>query len=151
MYCAQGVQRTVIFSYSQGAVRRAAHFEIGLGSSWRAGSTMKHERFWRSTGSLSLENPGERRRRPPSERSQQRPRKHDPRAIIHLSSDQSEKDHRMGRKKDERALRVPKRKGWEPKANYHEKQEASRLTILLAEVRACTHGGVPQAIRAARQ
>ena len=132
--------------------------KLGLGSSWRAASTMKHERFCsntaskqRSTGSLSLGNPGERRSRPPSERSPQRPRKRDPRAIIHLSSEHSEKDHRMGRKNHEHALRVPKRKGWEPKANYHEEQEVSHLTILLAEVRGCTHGGVPQAIRAARQ
>jgi hypothetical protein len=57
----------------------------------------------------------------------------------------------MGRRKDEQALRVPKRKGWEPKANYQEEQEVSRFTILLAEVQECIHGGVPQAIRAARQ
>jgi len=52
----------------------------------------------------------------------------------------------MGREEMQQVLRVPKREGWEPKANSDEEQEASRLTALPTKVRACTHRDVSQAI-----
>jgi hypothetical protein len=48
----------------------------------------------------------------------------------------------MGREKSERALRVPKREGREPKANPDEEQEVPRLEVLPTEVRACPHSNV---------
>jgi len=41
----------------------------------------------------------------------------------------------MVREKMQQVLRVPKREGWELKANSNEEQEVSRLTILPAEMR----------------
>jgi hypothetical protein len=53
----------------------------------------------------------------------------------------------MGREKVEQVLWVPKREGWEPKANPNERQEVPRLAVLPIKVWACPYSNIPQAIR----